>query len=46
MLDVAVGWLLANPLVGVGALAVFAVGFGALLVPRVHEVLHHGHPRC
>ncbi len=46
MIDFAVGWLLANPLASVACLVVFAVGFGALLIPRVHEIIHHGHPRC
>ncbi len=46
MLDIAVTWLLANPLTGVGALVVFAAGFGALLIPRLHEVVRHGQPRC
>ena len=41
-----VSWLLAHPLEGVGALVVFAVGFGVILIPRVHEVVTHGHPRC
>ena len=46
MLDFAVTWLLANPLAGVGALVVFAVGFGAVLIPRMSDVLRHGHPPC
>ncbi len=46
MLDFAVTWLLANPLAGVGVLVVFAVGFGALFIPRVQEAARHGHPPC
>ncbi len=46
MMNVALTWLLANPLTGIGVLAAFAVGYGVLLIPRVHEVVTHGHPRC
>ena len=46
MLDVAVEWLLANPLAGVGALVAFSVGLSVLFIPRVHEAVRHGHPRC
>ena len=46
MMDFAVTWLLANPLAGVSVLVVFAVGFGAMFIPRVRESVKHGHPRC
>ncbi len=46
MIDVILGWLVAHPLTGVGALVTFAVAFGLLLIPRVHELVTHGHPRC
>jgi hypothetical protein len=46
MVDTVIGWLQAHPLEGVGALVVFAVVISLVLVPRVHEVARHGHPRC
>ncbi len=46
MLDLAVSWLLASPLAGVGALVAFAVGFGVFFIPRVREAVGHGHPPC
>lgn len=46
MLDVAIAWLLAHPLAGVGGLAVVSALIGLLLVPRMHEIADHGHPRC
>ncbi len=45
-MDTAIAWLLAHPLVGVSALAAFSVVVGLVLVPRVHEIAKHGHPRC
>ncbi len=45
MIDHVVTWLIAYPLQGVVVLAVFAGGVGALLVPKVHELVGHGHPR-
>ncbi len=46
MIDLVTGWLLANPLASVTLMVVFAIGFGVLLIPRVHEIVRHGHPRC
>jgi hypothetical protein len=46
MFDALVTWLLAHPLEGVGGLVVFSVGVAVVLIPRVHEVITHGHPRC
>ena len=46
MLDVAIAWLLAHPLESVGGLAVLSGLIGGLLIPRVHELADHGHPRC
>ena len=46
MIDDVIVWLMANPLEGVAGLAVFSVLIGALLIPRVHDIAHHGHPRC
>jgi hypothetical protein len=46
MVDIAIAWLLAHPLEGVGALALLSVVTGLLLVPRIHEIAQHGHPRC
>ncbi len=45
MIDVAVAWLLANPLQGVAALAALGIAVGLLLVPALHELTGHGHPR-
>ena len=45
MIDVAVAWLLANPLQGVAALAALGIAVGLVLVPALHEVTGHGHPR-
>ena len=45
MIEVVVAWLLANPLEGVAALAVLGIAVGLLLVPALHEVTGHGHPR-
>ncbi len=45
LIEVAVAWLLANPLQGVAALAGFGIAVGLLLVPALHEVTGHGHPR-
>ena len=42
----AVSGLLAHPLYGVGLLAIFALGIGVSLAPRIHDVITHGHPRC
>ncbi len=46
MIDIATVWLMAHPLTGVGGLAVLSILIGLVLVPRVHEVVQHGHPRC
>ena len=46
MLGHAIEWLQAHPLQGVAGLVVFAAAFGVLLIPRVHELVTHGHPRC
>ena len=46
MIDDMIAWLMAHPLEGVGGLALLSIGFGLLLIPRVHEIAQHGHPRC
>ncbi len=46
MIDTAIAWLMAHPLQGVGGLAVLSIIVGLVLVPRVHEITDHGHPRC
>ena len=46
MLDFVTTWLMAHPLTGVGGLAALSVLIGLLLVPRVSEIVQHGHPRC
>ena len=45
VISVAVAWLLANPLQGVAALAAVGIAVGLLLVPALHEVTGHNHPR-
>ncbi len=45
MIDHVVTWLLTYPLQGVAVLAFFAAGVGVFLVPRMHELTRHGHPR-
>ena len=45
MIDYVVTWLLTYPLQGVVLLALFAAGVGVFLVPKVHELTQHGHPR-
>jgi hypothetical protein len=46
MIDFVITWMLANPLQGVAALAGIGIGVGLLLVPGLHELTGHGHPRC
>ena len=46
MLDLVTTWFMAHPLTGVGGLAVLSVLIGLLLVPRVDQIVRHGHPRC
>jgi hypothetical protein len=46
MIDGAIAWLLSHPLEGVAVLVVFAVVISLILIPRIHEVTDHGHPRC
>ena len=46
MIDAVITWLLNNPLQGVAALAGFSIAVGLLLVPGLHEIAGHGHPRC
>jgi hypothetical protein len=46
MLDFAITWLLGHPLEGVAVLAGISIAAGVFLVPRVHEISTHGHPRC
>ncbi len=46
MFDALFTWLQAHPLEGVGALVVLSVGVAMALIPRVHDVITHGHPRC
>jgi hypothetical protein len=45
MIDFVVTWALGNPLTAVGVLVVFAIAVGLFLVPRLHDVADHGHPR-
>ena len=45
VIDVAVAWLMANPLQAVAAMAGVGIAVGLLLVPALHEVTGHGHPR-
>jgi hypothetical protein len=46
MMDVCLLWSLHNPLQCVAGLAGFAILIGVLLVPRLWDITHHGHPRC
>ena len=46
MLDVAIDWILHNPLLGVGAMSGLAVIIGLVLVPGLHSVAEHGPPKC
>lgn len=46
MLDPIIAWLMANPLECVGGLALLSVVVGLVLIPSVHEITQHGHPRC
>jgi hypothetical protein len=46
MIDGTIAWMLSHPLQGVGLLVVFAVVVSLALIPRIHEVTDHGHPRC
>jgi hypothetical protein len=46
MVDVSIAWICAHPLEGVGLLALLGIFVAAVLVPRVHELADHGHPRC
>ena len=45
MIDYVVTWLLAYPLAGVAVLAGLAAGLGVMLLPKMHELTQHGHPR-
>ena len=45
LVDVAIAWLLAPPVQGVGGLAVLSAVIG-LLLPRAHDITDHGHPHC
>jgi hypothetical protein len=46
MIDVVITWMLNNPLQGVAALAGSAICIGIVLIPGLHEITGHGHPRC
>ena len=46
MVVAVLSWGLNNPLQWVAGLAVGAILVGLLLVPRLHEISRHGHPRC
>ena len=46
MMDLVSTWFIAHPLMGVGSLVVLSVTIVLLLVPRAHEIVRHGHPRC
>jgi ElaB/YqjD/DUF883 family membrane-anchored ribosome-binding protein len=45
MIDAAFIWVCAHPLQTVGLMAAIAIACGLLLVPRIHELAEHGHPR-
>jgi|HubBroStandDraft_3_1064219.scaffolds.fasta_scaffold5693469_1 hypothetical protein len=46
MFDFAVTWALHNPLPCVGVLVGVSIAIGLLLIPALHDVSGHGHPRC
>jgi hypothetical protein len=46
LIDDAIVWSLHNPLQCVAALAAGAILIGLMLVPRLHDIADHGHPRC
>jgi hypothetical protein len=46
MIDVVITWMLANPLEAVAALAGLGIAVGLMLVPGLHEITGHNHPRC
>jgi hypothetical protein len=46
MLNEFVIWLCAHPLQFVGGLIAFSGAVGLLLIPKLHELHDHGHPRC
>lgn len=46
MVDVIFSWVCAHPLQFVAGLAGLSAWAGLVLIPRVHEINDHGHPRC
>lgn len=46
MIEAAITWVMHHPLEGVAVLAVLSVVIGLVLVPGLHEVTDHGHPKC
>jgi hypothetical protein len=46
MIDVVITWMLHNPLQGVAILAATSIVIGLVLIPGLHEITGHGHPRC
>jgi hypothetical protein len=45
MIDFLITWMLNNPLQGVAALAALSIVIGLVLIPGLHEIAGHGHPR-
>ena len=45
VIEIAVAWMMTNPLQAVAAMAGLGIAVGLLLVPALHEVTGHGHPR-
>ena len=46
MIDAVIVWMCTNPLQGVAALAGLSIVVGLVLIPGLHEISGHGHPRC
>ena len=46
MIEAAITWAMHNPLESVAILAVASIVIGLFLVPGLHEVTNHGHPKC
>jgi hypothetical protein len=46
MIEFLITWMCDNPLQGVAALAGLSIVVGLVLIPGLHELAGHGHPRC